>query len=202
MHAQPLDPTRLWGEGWAVTFAPRPPAFCLDAMGVSEAAPLPDGLAAFARRSPFDGPPVLVAAAVLDDRWSVVVESAAQTGWVGTHPDVLEALTAPDAPACTVFSDPNKVQVVFREHGSPVGGLEPRGNRRWGHFGDRVLRSLRDAGFPDGHASLEDPVPAAPSEGALALLAAQAVSRTELRAEHLQGPWLGGLTAKPYPAAP
>ncbi|MFD7407334.1 hypothetical protein ACFV7R_32760 [Streptomyces sp. NPDC059866] len=201
MHAQPLDLTSVWGEGWALTLAPRSPSFCLTAMGVTDAAPLPEGLAAFAQRSPFAGPPVLLAAAALDDEWSIVVESEAQTGWVGTHPDVLEALATPLAPACTITSDPNKVQVLFREHGRRVGGMEALTNRRWGHFGEETRRALRGAGFPDGYATPENPVPAAPSEGALGLLAAQAITGAELRSEHLRGPWLGGLTGKPYPSA-
>ncbi|MER5480298.1 hypothetical protein ABT026_25505 [Streptomyces sp. NPDC002734] len=78
--------------------------------------------------------------------------------------------------------------------------MEPLANRRWGHFGDRTRQVLHEEGFPDDHTPPEHPASVAPSEGALALLAAQAVTGTGLRAEHLQGPWLGGLTAKPYPA--
>ncbi|MPY52982.1 hypothetical protein [Streptomyces acidicola] len=200
MRNRTLDLRQLWGYGWCITLAPRSPQSALRTMGVQEIEPLPADLAsAFAGRDPRNGPPVLLAAAPVDDVWSIIAECEASTGWVGMHSDVLSSLASPGRLACTAFSDPNQLQVKFCEDASQPCGIEPRTNRRWGPYSQRAIESLRLVGFPDGYATEEEPVPEPDREAVGALLVMRAITGIQLRHEHLTGRWIGGLSSKTAP---
>ncbi|MGW6302799.1 hypothetical protein ACWFRQ_01485 [Streptomyces niveus] len=200
MSSDPVDLRQLWGEGWSITLAPRSPESALRMMGVQDIESMPSELgAAFAGRDPRNGPPVLLAATLVDGHWSAIVESEASTGWVGTHSDVLSLLAAPGKPACTAFSDPNQLLVAFCQHASQPCGIDPRTNRRWGPYSHHAAESLRLVGFPAGYATEERPVPEPHRVAVGALLVVRAITGIQLNHEHLAGPWIGGLSSKPAP---
>ncbi|XVU23455.1 hypothetical protein ACQPZJ_40365 [Actinoplanes sp. CA-054009] len=177
---EPLDLTRRLGEGWCVTVTVLAPALTLDMMGVREAAAVPDGLVVASRRVPLRPPEVMLLAKPAGDG-AMVLEVEGTIGWIGADADMLGELSEAGR-ACTIYRDPNKIELLVAEDGDVIGGMSAVTLWRWGSFDERWAAGL-------------DETSGTPSQ--CAALALKAITGVGLDAGVLDDPWLGGVTAGP-----
>src|SRR5689334_17905498 len=136
---EPLDLTRRLGEGWCVTVTVLAPALTLDMMGVREPAEVPDGLAVASRRITRRPPEVMLLAKGRGGG-SLVLEVEGTIGWIGADPDMLGELSEAGR-ACSIYRDPNKIELLVAEDGDVIGGMSAVTLWPWGRF---------DPGWIDG----------------------------------------------------
>ncbi|MFF5079062.1 hypothetical protein ACFY36_18560 [Actinoplanes sp. NPDC000266] len=178
--AVPLDLTQRLGEGWCVTVTVLRPALTLDMMGVARVSEVPDGLTVASRRIPQRLPEVMLLAKGKGEG-SLVLEVEGTIGWIGADAEMLGELSEAGR-ACTIYRDPNKIELLVAEDGDVIGGMSAVSLHSWGSFDERWTEGL-------------DETSGTPSQ--CAALALEAITGVGLDAGVLDDPWLGGLTKGP-----
>ncbi len=196
---EPVDLTRMFGEGWCVTIAPLSVEDTLRVMGVDAPAVLPDGLEQVTQRLTAPGgtdeSAVLLLAKPAAPGWTVVLELEGGTGWVGMDPHVLGDLAVDGTTACSAMKNPNQVSVLFAEGGEALSGLDATTGRRWGSPSDRLTDALTAAGFPPDDGEPDDDI-GAQTYSQAAVLALETATGVPLRTALTDDtPWTGGLTS-------
>ncbi|WP_331735686.1 DUF6461 domain-containing protein (plasmid) [Streptomyces sp. NBC_01166] len=190
-----MNLTELFGEAWCVTLAPGDPSEALERMGVAALGVMPDGLKRATERLVLgDDSGVLLLGCEVAAGWTLVVELEGTTGWVGANQEVLAALSGDGRTAVSAYEDPNQLTVHMAVNGAVLGWLDAVTGRRFGEDFGSAGEALTAAGFPDTADGEPSGEAAALEPSERAALALREVTGVQLEDDHLEGPWLGGIS--------
>ncbi|KUL63364.1 hypothetical protein [Streptomyces sp. NRRL S-1521] len=194
---EPFDLTRAFGDTWCVSVTPLPLQESLHRMGVHVVSDLPDGLALASlrsvRRSTVTDGSVLLLAKPADRGTTVVLQLEGLSGWIGSDPETLGDLSSSGGLACSIWSDPNRTEVLCAEDGRVSAGLDAVTGRSWVQADDRATPGLASLGASAGADALAEGGQWNSSQRAV--LALRTITGVRLSDELCGDPWTGGFAS-------
>lgn len=194
---QPVDPTELLGDAWCVVLTRTGVPVALEILGVppeEQRATDLDEATRLVEEGDGEADSVLMLARPVVDGWTLVVEIDGSTGMPGNDPELVRRL-ADAGTACSAMQLADTEQVVHSTAGEPAAVFNSTTSFLLGDGSEAVRTALSVAGFDlsEAHEDRTDVRELDP--GSRAVLALSVLTGVELREEHFDGPWTGGLTA-------
>ncbi|MET9835979.1 hypothetical protein ABZ078_43405 [Streptomyces sp. NPDC006385] len=145
----------------AFTLAPTSPQKLLTALGVVEYQTVEDVLKELQEHheyawvqenmgAPEDRETPLLAAAAVDNDWSVAIEVDGMTGWTGCKTQILRSLSESYGIAYSCFYDSRNAQVLVSSNGMNPAYINTLSGGRRGELAPDMDRALTEAGFHGG----------------------------------------------------